>query len=386
MKKIYIEGMTLVEGHFSGIGQYILGVLRGIDQIIDYGLYSGEKIPKVTVIIPKDQINRYRQFGLKHIDYRTFPLPFRYMAALWHRGWLPPMDLFCGKGVYVFPRFVGASLLFSSSVVVIYDLSYELYEDFSDYKNARFLSRFVPKTIKSSKKVFTISNSVSGEVIKRYDLPSRKVAVATPATNPALFYRRSEEEIAKVKQKYGISGEYILALSNLEPRKNLETLVRAYCQLPVEKRKNLSLLLVGVNGWKTQNLFLEILDKVQQGYNITRPSEYVTDLDKPAVLSGAKMLVYPSHYEGFGMPPLEALACGVPVICSDNSSLPEVVGTAARLVNSHDQAGLTKAILDYLEDYDNVAAKALIEGPKQARKFSWEESARKLFDIIKDIS
>jgi len=100
------------------------------------------------------------------------------------------------------------------------------------------------------------------------------------------------------------------------------------------------LLLVGVSGWKTDELFKDILKRVGSGYNIIRPAKYVLDNDRPAIISGAKMLVYPSHYEGFGMPPLEALACGLPVICADNSSLPEVVGSAAELISSNDTDAL----------------------------------------------
>jgi len=177
-----------------------------------------------------------------------------------------------------------------------------------------------------------------------------------------------------------------LALSNLEPRKNLDGLVEAYCQLPEELCKNLSLLLVGVNGWKTDDLFQKILDKVQQGYRIVRPNTYVSDEDKPAILSGAKMLVYPSHYEGFGMPPLEALACGVPVITSDNSSLPEVVGNVGGLVPSDNLELLIKEMTRYLKYMDEQTARTLIEGPKRARSFSWKKSAQIFFDAAKELT
>lgn len=194
-------------------------------------------------------------------------------------------------------------------------------------------------------------------------------------------------EIDKVKKKYGIKGEYIVALSNLEPRKNLESLVDAYSQLKPADAKRYSLLIIGADGWKAEKLF----DKIQAkngsiDYSIIRPSSYVTDEDKPALLSGATILVYPSHYEGFGMPPVEALACGVPVITSDNSSLPEAVGAAAQMVDSHDVTGLRQAIEQTLHTIDAVSNNASINGPKQAAKFSWEESAQKYFDAFDQIS
>jgi alpha-1,3-rhamnosyl/mannosyltransferase len=171
----------------------------------------------------------------------------------------------------------------------------------------------------------------------------------------------------------------------LEPRKNLDSLVDAYCQLPKELRQDTPLLLVGVTGWKTDELFHKIVAKVHEGYDIIRPSAYVKDEDKPAIISGAKMLVYPSHYEGFGMPPLEALACGVPVITADNSSLPEVVGSAGAMVPSSDNNQLLKKMVEYLENIDERSESALKEGPQRARQFSWEDSAKVFMEVAEKL-
>ncbi len=385
-KNIYIDGLGLVEGHFSGVGQYILGILRGLDEIIDSAKYTNQPAPDITVVIPKDCVGKYKSFGFKHIGYKKLPLPFRYVAALWHRGWMFPIDLWCGQGIYIFPRFVDMRLLFSKSAgLVIFDLSYELHKQFSDEANAIFLSNGVRRSIKHTNKVIAISEYSKKELIDFYKLPKEKVVVATPATDPKLFYRRSEEEIKKIKFKYNIQSDYILALSNLEPRKNLTALVKAYCELPKEITAKTALLLVGVNGWKTDELFKTIVSKVEEGYNIIRPSEYVTDEDKPAIISGAKMLVYPSHYEGFGMPPLEALACGVPVISANNSSLPEVVGRAAKTVPIDDHKMLRKVIIDYMNNIDALTKKSILDGPIQAQKFSWIQSAQVFLDIAKEV-
>ncbi|HEV2402955.1 MAG TPA: glycosyltransferase family 1 protein [Candidatus Saccharimonadales bacterium] len=385
MKKIYIDGLGLVEGHFSGVGQYILGIVRGLDEIIDEAKYHGDCVPDIYVIIPHDTVERFKSFKFKHIGYKKFPLSFRIMSSLWYRGKVPPLDLLYGRGIYIFPRFVGMNLLFSKSTLVIIDLSYELHSQYSDDRNARFLSKQVRRSLKRTRKVIVISKSVKREVVKFYGLNSSDVSVATPAADPKLFYRRSQEEIKRAKLKYGISGDYILALSNLEPRKNLITLVDAYCRLPKSVTKDTALLLVGVNGWKTEGLFSHIIDKVQEGYKIIRPSQYVSDEDKQAIISGAKMLVYPSHYEGFGIPPLEALACGVPVITADNSSLPEVVGKVGVMVPSTDIDLLSNSIKSYLDDYDALARRMAIEGPQRAAMFSWAKSAQVFLDVVKEL-
>jgi alpha-1,3-rhamnosyl/mannosyltransferase len=383
-KTIFVDGLGLVDGHFSGIGQYILGILKGFDELIDEQRAQGKEPRRVRVIVPYDKIKKFRSFGFKNVEYVRFPIPFRIMSGLWSREKLPPMDLLYGKGTYIFPRFVAMPLKYSKSMLVIYDISFELYRQYSDEGNARFLSAAVKRSLAKSDTIVTISQNAKKEMVEFYGLPNRQIRVATPATDPHIFYRRTPEEIEKVKAKYGITGDYILALSNLEPRKNLNTLVEAYCALPEKVRDSTSLLLVGVSGWKTDKLFEDIIGRVQLGYNILRPSKYVADDDKPAILSGAKMLVYPSHYEGFGMPPLEALACGTPVITADNSSLPEVVGKTGKMLDSNDTKGFTKAIQEYLSS-PSIAKKAITEGPERASIFSWKESARVFFDAAEDL-
>lgn len=385
MKKIYIDGLGLVEGHFSGVGQYILGILRGMDSLIESKKYSDNPHPKVIVIIPRDKVQKFKSFEFKNISYKRLPLPFRYVAKLWHNGKMFPLDIWCGKGFYIFPRFVDMPLLFSKSALVIYDLSFELYRQYSDERNAIFLSQGVRRSVNNASKIITISENARNEILEFYKIPKSSIVVATPAVDLSHFYKRSSDEIKNIKRKYGIDGDYILALSNLEPRKNLDALVDAYCNLPKEITNNVALLLVGVSGWKTEKLFNKIISKVENGYNIIRPSKYVADKDKPAIISGAKMLVYPSHYEGFGMPPLEALACGVPVITANNSSLPQVVKGAGVMLDSNDIPGLTEAIKKYLNDWQHLSKRMEGAGPKQAQKFSWEKSAQVYFDTAAEV-
>lgn len=385
-QKIYIDGLCLVDGHFSGVGQYVLGIVRGLDELLEIKKYQGEDVPEIRIIIPRDKIEHFKKFGFKYVGYKKFPLPFRYMTGFWHRRILPPIDLWCGKGTYIFPHFVDMPLLFNkSAALVIFDLSYELHREYSDEGNALFLSKNVRESVDKTENIIAISKNARKEIIDFYGVKKDKVFVATPATDPKKFYRRSDKEIEKAKEKYGIKGDYILALSNLEPRKNLASLVDAYCSLPKEITDKNALLLVGVSGWKTEKLFQKIVEKVEEGYNIIRPSKYVHDNDKPAIISGAKMLVYPSHYEGFGMPPLEALACGVPVITADNSSLPEVVGKVGKMVKSNDVDGLKKEILNILNNYDKISSEVREAGPRQAEVFSWQKSAQVFLDSVENI-
>jgi glycosyltransferase involved in cell wall biosynthesis len=381
MKKVYIEGLGLVDEHFSGVGQYILGIIRGIDEQIEIKKNHGEATPVVRVIIPYDTVKKFKKFKFKHIGYKTIPFSLRYASGLNHRNKFPPLDLLCGPGFYIFTRFAAMPLLFSKYAVVVFDLSFELYSQFSDEANAKFLSPRTKSAVAGAVKTITISQNAKREIVDFYKLSESSVVVATPAADQRHFYRRSKEEINKVKQKYGIEGDYLLSLSNLEPRKNLDGLVDAYCALPEEVISSTKLLLVGVNGWKTEKLFQKIIGKVRDGYNIIRPSHYIDDEDKPAILSGAKMLVYPSHYEGFGMPPLEALACGTPVVCANNSSLPEVVADVALQIDSKDTNAINSAILTVLTD-KSISKRTLVDGPTQAENFSWRKSAETYYELI----
>lgn len=383
-QKIFFEGLGLVDGHFSGIGHYIAGILRGADYLAGQARLQRRPFPEIEVIIPYTSVSRFRSFGFQHIKYRAFPLPFRVMSGLHHRNKLPPLDLICGKGLYIFTRFATMPLAFSKSMVMVYDISFELYKEFAEDRNARFLSATVTSATKQAQKVITISQNARDEIISFYNLAPENVIVATPAVDRTLFYKHDKDRIKKAKQRYDITGEYILYVGNLEPRKNLNGLVDAYTSLPKQLTEKYSLLLVGVSGWKTDDLFKKIIDQYKKGYKIIRPSSYVLDEDLPALYSGAEVLAYPTHYEGFGMPPLEALACGTPVITANNSSLPEVVGSEALLIDDKSTPAVAEALKRYLGD-GAVQQKALRDGPAQAAKFSWIQSAQHIIDNALEI-
>ena len=383
-ERIFIEGLGLVEGHFSGIGQYILGMLRGFDELIDEAKRNQEPHPEIFVVIPYNTINRFNEFGFKHLRAKKLPISFNLLNAGWVTGTLPPIDVFCGKGHYIFTRFVRMPLAFSSSSQIIYDLSFELYPQFGDEPNVLFLSRGTKDSVEKADRVFAISENSKKEIMDFYGLSDKEVTVGYPAVDQKHFFKRTDEEITRAKKRYGVEGDYIIALSNLEPRKNLSALVQAYCSLPKSITDKLGLFIVGVNGWKIDELFDEIIAKVEEGYNIMRPSEFVLDADKPAIISGAKMIVYPSHYEGFGIPPVEALACGVPAIVANNSSLPEAVGKVGHLIDESNIEEIAAKITEVYENWDEESERVATAGPEHAAQFSWKQTAQNFLDAIQE--
>lgn len=382
-EKIFIEGLGLVEGHFSGIGQYILGMVRGFDEIIEEAKQKQLPHPEVYVVIPYNTLARFKSFNFKHVKAKRLPFNFNFLNAGWITGTLPPIDLFCGRGHYIFTRFVRMPLAFSESSQIVYDLSFELHPEFGDEPNVLFLSRGTRASVEKAKHVFAISENGKREIVKFYDIPKEKVVVGYPGVDQRYFFKRTDAEIGRVKDKYNIRGDYIIALSNLEPRKNLDALIDAYCAMDKKFTDHVGLLIVGVTGWKTEALFDKIIEKVEQGYNIMRPSQYVDDSDKPAIISGAKMLVYPSHYEGFGIPPVEALACGIPVIAADNSSLPEAVGDVGQLVNEKDVSSITRAMTEILNDWEARSEAVRKSGPVHASQFNFKKTSRAFLATIR---
>jgi len=384
-RKIFIEAQGLLDPHFSGVGQYILGILRGLDQVLEQISSQGGECPEVKLILPFDKLRKFQSFGFKNLGYRIVPFTFDLMSALLHSHRLPPLDRICGRGVFLFTRFTTSKLKYCPSMVVIYDLSYELHRQYVETRNGAFLRKAVPESLKRVSRVITISENARSELIQFYGLDPRSVKIASPAADAATFYRRNPDEIRRTRAHYEIQSDYILSLSNLEPRKNLETLVDVYGALPGEVRDRLGLLLVGELGWKANRLAEKVLTWAERGRNIMRPSTYVIDKHKPAIYSGAAMLVYPSHYEGFGIPPLEALACGTPVITSDNSSLPEVVGRTGRMVPSERPDLLQNAILDTYTNLREETTRVNALGPAQARRFCWLKSARVFLDAAQEL-
>lgn len=378
-KKIIIDGEVLVMPHFSGIGHYTLELVRAVDkQLPNYPEIQ------VTIFVHFRHVEKAKAFGLKNIKIIKSPFSLRIANGLKIRGKQPPLDLLFGRAIYVFPNYSSWPLLFSKSVSFIYDLSFEKYPQFAEPRNQAFLSTQVRKSAERAVQIATISKNSAKEIHEFYNVPLRKIGLYYPAVDKSVFYPRDKQEIKSAKDKYGILGDYILFVGNIEPRKNLKNLLLAYEKLDEATRKKYSLLLIGAKGWQDGEIFTIIKRLRAAGNRIQRPNGYVDDKDLPALYSGASVFVYPSIYEGFGIPPIEAMACGVPTVTSNNSSLPEAVGEAAITVDALDIKQISSALYKVL---NNSATRARLKkrGSKQADMFSWNDSAINLLDALRKI-
>jgi glycosyltransferase involved in cell wall biosynthesis len=244
-----------------------------------------------------------------------------------------------------------------------------------------FLGKWVPFTYRFADHLIAVSHATKRDLVRTLGISEEKITVISEAADDNYRPIGDPRTIAIVKRKYGVSGDYLLHIGTLNPRKNLEFLVRVFAKLS-QDFPHLSLVLTGKKGWYFEGLF-RLVDELDLARRAIFTG-YVEEEDKPALLSGAAVYVFPSLYEGFGLPALEAMACGTPVVASNTSSIPEVTGKAAILIDPSNEQGWVQAIRRVLTN-KKLAHHMRREGLAQARKFSWEDAARKTLEVYESV-
>jgi glycosyltransferase involved in cell wall biosynthesis len=260
-------------------------------------------------------------------------------------------------------------------VATIHDLSFEHLPQTFKRRSRMQLRLTVRRTARAAARVLVPSEHTRRDIIETYKLDAERVSV-TPLAAPAHFAPvEDEREVRRVSELYKIEGDYVLAVGSIQPRKNLARLIAAYSDLRrARPHANLpKLVLVGKKAW----LYDETLRAIEEyGLgDLTVLTGYVLEADLPALYTGALCFVYPSYFEGFGLPPLEAMQCGAPVIAGNQTSLPEVVHDAGLLVDPFDKMALAAALARMIDDA-NLRARLRVKGIKRASHFSWRETAR----------
>jgi len=238
----------------------------------------------------------------------------------------------------------------------------------------------MPRFLQAADAVIAISESTRRDAIRLYGMDEEKIRVIYEGVSPR-FCVASPEAISVVRQKHSLPESFILSVGTIEPRKNLTSLLGAYRALK-NQGAEWKLVIVGKKGWLYEGFFSRLRELGLEN-EVIFPG-FVPDEDLPAFYSAADLFVFPSLYEGFGLPVLEAMACGAPVITSNTSSLPEVAGEAALLVDPtsvEELAGGMRRVLESKELRDELRAK----GPKQAAKFRWENAARETLSVYEAV-
>ncbi|MHB8845793.1 MAG: glycosyltransferase family 4 protein [Nitrospirota bacterium] len=303
--------------------------------------------------------------------YTLNPFTSRYESI--ERDALQQADVFHAT-FYPIPQFV-RSYPRLSKFITIYDLIPILHREFFSFK-ADHLLHDVMKSITADDWVIAISQHTKNDLCEYLKFDPDRVFVTHLAASALFHPCENREVIQRARAKYGIpEGPYILSLSTLEPRKNIDHTIRSFVRLVREQGiRDLNLVLIGTKGWDFDTINKELVSNDRIGNRIS-VTGYVADEDLAALYSGARMFVYPSFYEGFGLPPLEAMQCGIPVITSNTSSLPEVVGDAGIMVDPRDEDALCQNMLNIYRDsvlHADLAERSLA----RAKQFSWKRCAR----------
>lgn len=372
--RVAINAIPLV-GPLTGIGNYTWHLAREMAGLLPeapwlfYGRAWSRQLRKPPV--PVGAAAR-RKLGLV--------VPFAHHAARWwqERHFVPGARA-RGIELYHEPNYL-AYRFDGPMVVTVHDLSWIRHPEMHPPDRVRTMNDLMPSVLRRARYVAVDSEFVRGEVLSHYGLDPARV-VTTLLGVSADFTPRPGAEVERSLASLQLRvGRYFLTVGTLEPRKNLATVVAAFARLPAAARREFPLVIAGMSGWGRDRLPRELAAMLDAGE--ARLPGFVDPALLPALYSGARLFVYPSLYEGFGLPPLEAMACGAAVLASGAASLPEVVGDAGLLVEPRDDRAFGEAMARALEDTawrDDLGRRGL----QRARAFTWRRCAEQTLDIYR---
>jgi len=350
----------------TGIGRYLRNLLIHLAQIDRHNEY--------IVFINSDNSRAVTQENFRFVPL-AIPVP---LYSLREQYWLPLEIRKWNLDFMHYPNFDIPLIRSYPSVVTVHDLIYYLYPDQCPSRVAHYYARFMLQyATKHAQVLITDSEYSKQDLIKYFHIPAEKIHVILPAADGKCCSNLPEQTQTNIKEKYGIIRPYILYVGKHHPYKNINTLLHAY-NTHREIYEEFQLVIAGKRDNRRENLYATA-KAMDSGKHIVF-TDFVPEEELFELYRQARLFVFPSLYEGFGLPPLEAMACGVPVITSNTSSLPEAVGDAAIQadpLNVHELADAIRTVLTDPELWNTLKQK----GIKRARQFSWETAARQLLRI-----
>lgn len=315
------------------------------------------------------------------IDYRHISIPTRAVYKSWELlGW-PKVDrVLGGLDVYHATNYYLGPTAKARTVVTVHDLAFLINPDWCSPRIVGPFAGGVGKFCRRADAVMAYSESTKRDLVRLLDVDPGKIHVAPMAVDEAFVPVSREQAVARVEKHYGIEGPYFLYVSTIEPRKNVDGLIRIFERLA--KHRDHKLVIIGGVGWRAIPL-LDAIKNSPVADRIIRPG-FIPHLELPTFYCGADALLFPTHYEGFGLPLLEALTCSCPVIAGDNSSVPEVTGGAALTCNEEDEDTFVALVERMLDDPDTREA-CIEKGLAHAKHFSWGGCAEKTLQVYRDI-
>ena len=373
---IYIDISAAVHGR-AGLGRYASSLARHLVEAGgDYAFFYNRD--RSTRPLP----------GLEHVPTRTVRAgykPWRMAVLLgqWalDRGLPVGFDrLLPGATLYHATEHLLMPLRRVPTVLTVHDLIFRLFPQYHKPLNYWYLNIAMPLYARRADAIIAISQNTKDDLVRIYGVPSEKVTVVYEAADPC-FRPPKPEQIAAVRARYGLPERYLLTVGTIEPRKNLSRLMEAFQMVQAQGLVE-ALVIVGQRGWLYEGFFRR-MEELNLGDSVILPG-FMPDEDLPAVYGAATLFVMPSLYEGFGLPVLEAMACGTPVVCSRTSSLPELGGEAARYFSPTDVAEMAAIIAEVLSDAD-MRAEMRERGLAQAARFSWQRAAQETVQVYRKV-
>ncbi len=361
----------------GGIGRYTRELLRALGEV--------------------DGASGYRLIYAAPPGSRTFPLPALpsnftarhlpfddiWLARLWQRARIPlPVEWLTGPvDIFHSPDFtLPPTRRRTRTLLTVHDLSFIRDPESAVPVLRAYLNRVVPRSVARADHVLADSEATRADLMELYGTPPGKITVLYSGVNDSFRPVRDPAALASLRARYGLgAAPFVLAVGTLQPRKNYVRLIQAMAQLPA----GANLVIAGGRGWLYDAIFAEV-ERLGWRERVIFAG-FVADDDLPALYSAARVLAYPSLYEGFGLPILEAFACGTPVVTSTASCLPEVAGDAALLVPPTDVAALAAALERALTD-EAARAELIARGFERVKAFSWAASAQKLVGIYRQLA
>ena len=341
----------------AGIHQYIVQVLRHLPLLNDRSHYT---------VYTRDRQAIGERSGMVIVS-SSWPTERRSMRILWEQSAWPIMAARERFDLLHSMAFVTPVVGKIPTIVTVYDLSFIHFPEKFPALQRFYLHSQTARSVKQARRVITISEASRQDLQQHFAVPMDKVDVVLPGVEP-IFQPISEEQIAAFREEKGLTGNFILHVGTLQPRKNIPILLEAVARLEDQR---IDLVLAGAKGWQYDEIFSQV--KSLGLVNRVRFTGYVQDEELPFWYNAAKVLVFPSVYEGFGMPIVEAMACGTPVVAARSSSIPEAGGEAALYFDPQDVDTLAQHLTDILSD-KYLADRMRISGIEQAQKFSWERA------------
>lgn len=268
------------------------------------------------------------------------------------------------------------------SVITVHDLAFLLYPHFLTRDSARYYG-LIDQAVRRADHIIAVSEATKRDLVRLTGTPPKKITVIYEAAEPIYTPIHDQDVLNEIRGRYHLPDQYILFVGTIEPRKNLKTLIQAFDLLRTNYKSSAHLVIVGKRGWLYEDIdqLIDQLGIQDQIHFLGR----VPTADLPLLYNAAQMLVLPSFYEGFGLPPLEAMACGIPVIVSNISAMPEVVGDAALRVEPEDVEGFAVAMNRLLTE-DDLRADMIAKGRKRARCFSWQRAAQETIQVYQKLA